>query len=193
MTQEEFKKLNPEELNTIIQGVVDGKNHFRRILYDSFAPKLLAVCRRYMGSLDDAEDVFQEAMVLIFLNIHQYDLEKGDLGAWMYRITVNEAIKQLKKNNSKLNDPLDISEIDSINFTKFDHNCTLNELKDYINSLPINQRTIFNLAVIEGYKHNEIAELLGIGESTSRSQLTRAKKTLREIIKDQEGEIIFMS
>ncbi len=173
-------KLKKPELQRIIEGCIEENDSCRRELYDAYSSKLFAVCRRYMGNTEDAQDVFQESMVIIYLKIEQFDFNRGDFEAWIYRITVNEAIRQLKKKHQHLMEPLDIKASDvSISF---EDSVTLNDLKKLIDQLPVGQKTIFNLAVVEGYKHEEISKILNIGVSTSRSQLHRAKEALRDFI-----------
>ncbi len=147
-------------------------------LYELFAESMLGVCYRYTKSMNDAEEVLQQAFIKVFTNLHQYKMQ-GDLGAWIRRIVVNTAINYLKR---KPRYQLDLSFEDSQlhPVTSGEPAITLN-MKDLLNlvrQLPPGYQTIFNLCAVEGYSHAEIGKILGIKEGTSRSQYARARALL---------------
>ncbi len=162
----------------LIAGCKVGNRDARKALYKLFAPKMFAVAKRFMVDKKDAEDVLHDAFISILLNFHQYDAQKAGLQGWIYKIVVHEAIRHIKKKHRmeliEFNDEIE----DELSFVPIADQLTLNELKSLIGKLPIRQRTVFNLAAIDGYSHIEIAELLAITPSTSRSQFYRAREFL---------------
>lgn len=160
----------------------------QRTLYDRFAASMLAVCYRYTKSTADAEDVLQEGFVKAFKNLHQYKGE-GELGAWIRRIMVTTAINYLKK-NSRYNAELVFGE-EHLHAVSTHHpqvSLEAKELADLIRQLPAGYQTVFNLYAVEGYSHVEIGTLLGIRESTSRSQYARARALLIQWIEQAPNE-----
>ena len=147
------------------------------MLYDRFAPLLMSICRRYVGS-HQAEDVLQDSFIRIFTYLVQYRNE-GSFEGWVRRVCVNTCIRHLEKAkrlqvDCKSDDmpeyAIDASVVDQM---------SADELLGLIDRLPDGYKTVFNLSIIEGYPHKEIAEMLGIEESSSRSQLTKARKYLQ--------------
>ncbi len=150
----------------------------QRFLYDRFAPLLMSICRRYVGS-SQAEDVLQDSFVRVFQYLEQYRNE-GSFEGWIRRICVNTCIRHLEKAKRLTVDyfgeglPEQSVEPDAISRMGAD------ELIKLIDQLPDGYRTVFNLSVIEGFQHKEIANMLGIEESSSRSQLTKARKYMQK-------------
>lgn len=145
---------------------------------------LYAVCLRYTNSKFDAEDVLQEGFVKIYKNLHMYSQEKSFEG-WIRRIMINTAITFYRKNlKHAFHD--DVSESHDLSADLGpDHNSEFSqsELLEAISRLPAGYKLVFNMYVVEGYKHKEIADELGIDINTSKSQLSRAKKYLqRELL-----------
>lgn len=154
-----------------------------RTLYDSLAPKLYALCLRYMKNGDEAKDVLQESFVIIFEKINTFKNE-GSFEGWAKQITVRHCIYHLKKN--KLSIDIKDNHLQYTEQREFDldvqETAIKNQLKNALRQLPDGFRTIINLYILEGYSHSEIAEMLNINEGTSRSQLNRAKAALRKLI-----------
>jgi RNA polymerase sigma-70 factor (ECF subfamily) len=157
----------------------------QELLYRRFAPKMYGVCLRYAGNEGEAEDILQEGFIRIFNNLQHYRFE-GALAGWVHRTMINTAINHYHKNlkfrkESELNENLLVATIhpDALSFLSRD------ELLQVIRTLPIGYRTIFNLYAIEGYTHREIGAMLGISENTSKSQLSRARNAIREILTKQ--------
>lgn len=151
-------------------------------LYNRYSPKMLGVCYRFAKNREDAEDMLQEAFIKVFMQLHQYRNE-GSLEGWIRRIIVHTCINVLKK-NKKFSESVDIIHAHSL-VTREDYIPSIMQAKqvvECIRSLPLGYRTVLNLYAIEGYSHKDIAGMLDIEESTSRSQYTRAKAMLEDIL-----------
>ena len=158
----------------------DRDAHFK--LYRLYAKAMFNVSYRITGREEDAEDALQEAFISAFRNLESY---RGDasFGAWLKRIVVNKAINILNKKKHELfpdDDEWDVAEEESP--TEYRETLTVDKVRDAIQQLPEGYRTVLTLYLMEGYDHQEIAEILGISESTSKSQLNRAKNRLREYL-----------
>ncbi len=166
-------------LEDLILECQNNKRKAQKELYKRYAPLLLGICVRYAKDSSEAEDVLQEGFIKIFDKIHLYN-NKGSFEGWMRRLMVNTAISNYRKNLKRYY-KVDVEEphIQSISqdWSKCDY--TKEELMQVIRSLPNGYRMVFNLYAIEGYKHKEIAKLLEIDETTSKSQYSRAKKQLQ--------------
>lgn len=164
-----------------------GKPAAQKQLYQEFAAQMLGVCYRYTKSLEDAEDVLQEAFVRVFRFMHQYNAE-GDLGAWIRRIMVNTALNYLKKNRRYQHDLLyDNTELTVVTYDNPEIHLNAKELAEMIRQLPTGYQTIFNLHAVEGYSHVEIGQMLGISDNTSRSQYMRARQLLCSWLNQSSG------
>lgn len=156
-------------------------------LYQRFAPALMAVCYRYARDRDGAEDMLQEGFIKIYQKLDKYNF-KGSLEGWMRRIVVNTSIDILRKNKYQQKET-DIEDAygqevadDAID------NLELEYLFNLIQNLPTGYRLVFNMYAVEGYSHKEIGIKLGITESTSRSQYTRARSLLKKRIYEDNLE-----
>ncbi len=156
-----------------------------------YAPLFLSMGLRYMKRYEEAEDVMVMAFYKIFDKINTYS-GKGSFEGWMKRIVVNEALMQLRKRNN-LRMTVELADYDKSEDSSVLGDMAYEDLLMMINLLPTGYRTVFNLYVIEGYKHREIAELLNISINTSKSQLILAKKRMREIIKKKDVSKIKIS
>jgi len=157
----------------------------QRELYQRFNGKMMAVCRRFACDLTEAEDMLQEAFIRVFTNIDQYRFE-GSLEGWIRRIVVHSALEVLRKRLVRFTDIDGEAEALSSPDTDAVTAMSAAELMRLICDLPDGYRVVFNLYVIEGYDHNEIANLLGISAATSRSQLLKARRALQEQIKSTD-------
>ena len=147
-------------------------------LYDRYSAKMLGACRQYIKDLQYAEDVMITAFHKALLNIKKYE-PHGSFEAWLRQIMVRECISYLRIQKNKFN----TVEISDSYFTQKPQHILCEDfdtVQHAIDQLPVGCKTIFNLYVIEGYKHQEIADLLGISAGTSKSQLAHAKKLLRK-------------
>ena len=159
----------------------------QQALYDHFAPAMLGVCKRYVKAPQDAEDVLVEAFFKVFTNLHQFKGE-GSFEGWIRRIVVNESLMFLRRNHHLMNH-VEVETAAGLRITPSVHEeLAAGEILRLLDQLPMGYRTVFNLYVLEGFKHREIAELMGISINTSKSQLILAKKRLREMLGVGEGE-----
>ncbi|HEV7346741.1 RNA polymerase sigma factor [Telluribacter sp.] len=158
----------------------------QRQVYEKYSSRMLGVCMRYVGDRMSAEDVLVEGFMRVFDKIEQFKSE-GSLEGWIRRVMVNEALGYLRQ-RKRLLDDADLDEAQAIADNSIvDQNLEAQELMEIIEGLPTGYRTVFNLYAIEGYSHAEIAALLGITESTSKSQLHRARALLQQLVKEWEN------
>jgi len=163
----------------IIHGCLRGSTQHQRLLYERFAGKMYAVCLRYARSQSDAADILQEGFVKVFTKLDQFHFQ-GSFEGWIRRIMINTALRAYQKQRFDMETsgyeifpdaPVDPDAIATLSEA---------ELLELIGRLPEGYRVVFNLVAIEGYSHAEVAQTLGIQESTSRSQLTKARRWLCE-------------
>jgi RNA polymerase sigma factor (sigma-70 family) len=159
-------------------------------LYRRYAPKMFGVCLRYSGNEMDAEEILQNGFILLFSRLHQYRFE-CPLDGWVRPIFVNAAINFFKK-QLKFSQNVNLENIgeDATFYEDALSIITTKELLAMIQRLPVGYRAVFNMHVIEGYGHKEIADLLGISEGTSKSQLHHAKMSMRRMLGKMEKLII---
>ena len=166
----------------LINACRKGDRSYQKRLYDSLAPKMFALCLRYMGRRDEAEDVLQDGFVTLFSKLDSFSGE-GSFEGWARKIFVNTALMSLRKRDAlKMSDDLDTARSLSTPSPSQLQNIGYKELLGLVADLPAGYRTVFNMFVVEGYTHKEIAQHLGISEATSRSQLQRARMLLQEKI-----------
>lgn len=166
----------------IIAGCLHNDPSAQRELYNRFSPKMLSVCYRFAPNREDAEDMLQEGFIKVFTQIHTFQ-NKGAFEGWIRRIVVHTCINFLKK-YKKFNDSIDLDHAGFV-YVKEETIPSIMQAKqvtECIRLLPIGYRTVLNLYAIEGYSHREISTMLDIEESTSRSQYTRAKSMLENIL-----------
>lgn len=168
----------------IIEGCVAGNRNSQAMLYHHFSSKMMGVCMRYSNNYHTAEDILQEGFIKVFTYIEKYRGE-GSFEGWIRRIFVNTAIEHFRK-NSKMYATDDLQSVESsiINEDAVS-NLSAKDLVSYIQQMSPGYRTIFNMYVVEGYSHKEIAQMLGISEGTSKSQLARARGLLQKLITDK--------
>lgn len=166
----------------MLQGCLINNATAQEALYKTYSNRMLAVCYRFAKNKQDAEDMMQEGFIKVFGQIHQFK-NSGVLEGWIRRIMVHTCINSLKK-NKKFADSVDLIYASNIylNENNIPSIIQAKEVVESIRSLPIGYRTVLNLYAIDGYTHKEIANMLEIEESTSRSQYTRAKSMLETIL-----------
>ncbi len=166
----------------ILNGCLSNQPAAQQALYQQYSPKMLSVCYRFSKSREDAEDMLQEGFIRVFTQIHQFQ-SKGSFEGWIRRIIVHTCINQLKK-NKRFNESIDITYANNVQVREESVPSIIQakQITECIRLLPIGYRTVLNLFAIEGYSHREIATLLDIEESTSRSQYTRAKNMLEQML-----------
>jgi RNA polymerase sigma factor (sigma-70 family) len=162
-----------------------GQAAAQRRLFLHYAPLMMSVCRRYAHDYGEAEDILQEAFIRVFQSIDQFDEKKGSFEGWMRRIVVTTAIRywhKWHKNWPMTNDACLLEQTEPVTI---DERLLEEDILNLIATLPAGFRVVFNLYVIEGFSHAEIAETLHITESASRSQLSRARQQLQRAISEQ--------
>lgn len=154
----------------------------QRELYNRYSPKMLSVCYRFAQSREDAEDMLQEGFIKVFTQIHTFQ-NKGSFEGWIRRIIVHTCINFLKKYRKfSENVELTYAGYIAVKEETMPSIMQAKQVVECIRLLPVGYKTVLNLYAIEGYNHKEIAEMLEIEESTSRSQYTRAKAMLESIL-----------
>jgi len=165
----------------IIEGCIRHDRRSQQELYDRYSRFLLGVCLRYSTDKAEAEDILQESFLKIYFNIREYS-GTGSFTGWLRKVAVNTAITHYHK-NLKYRYHIDIEEYVTVEtgVISFEEDFfTSDELYKVLNELPAGYRMVFNMYAVEGYKHKEIAEILGIDTNTSKSQYSRAKAVIRD-------------
>jgi len=171
----------------LIESCIKGDRAAQKVLYDRLAPRMFPVCIRYVGDRELAEDILQEGFITLFTRLDTYKGD-GSFEGWARKIFVTTALMELRKKDAlKMSDDLEtargmkaetVTQLQSIGYK---------DLMKLITQLPPGFRTVFNMYAIEGYSHKEIGEVLGISETTSRTQLSRARLWLQNKIKEIEN------
>jgi RNA polymerase sigma factor (sigma-70 family) len=178
-------ELTQEEM---IQGCIRQKPAAQKALFDSYACKMMGVSLRYARNEADAEDILQDAFIKVFRKISQYQ-HNGSFEGWIRKIVVNTALKKYSVNRyAKERNLGDINEYEHLHTEDPEVYTDLSEkeILEMIHTLPDGYRMVFNLYVIEGYRHEEIAEMMGIQSGTSRSQLAKARWMLQKQIIERQ-------
>ena len=166
----------------LIESCRKGDRAAQKIMYDRLASRMFPVCMRYIGDRTAAEDVLQDGFITLFTRLDSYKGE-GSFEEWARRIFETTALKsQRKKDALKMRDERDSVRGMKTETTSQMQNIGYKELMKLVMSLPPGFRTVFNMYAIEGYSHKEIAEMLGITETTSRTQFSRARAWLQNKI-----------
>ena len=171
----------------LIELCIEGDRACQKVLYDRLAPRMFPICLRYIGDRMQAEDVLQDGFITLFSKLSDYKGE-GSFEGWARRIFVTTALMSLRKKDAlKMSDELDLARGMKAETVTQTQNLGYKELMELVMSLPPGFRTVFNMYSIEGYSHKEIGEMLGISETTSRTQLSRARIWLQNKIKEREN------
>ena len=170
---------------SLIEGCRSGDRLSQKALYDALSRKMFAVCLRYMGDRDAAEDVLQDGFVTLYSKLDSFS-GAGSFEGWARKIFVNTALMSLRRkdvlrNTEEVDAAFGVSSESPTPVQQIGYR----ELMKLVSELPPGFRTVFNMYVIEGYSHKEIAEALGVTEVTSRSQLQRARTLLQDKIKEK--------
>jgi len=160
----------------------------QRTLYDKLGPKMMGVCLRYMMNVEEAQDVLQDGFIKIFEKLGAYS-GTGSFEGWVRRIFVNTALDAIRKNKNLKHQ----TQIDDVAYALKSNDfifetLVAEDLMKVLQQLPLGYKTVFNLYAIEGYSHKEVAEKMNITVNTSKSQFSRAKAMLRELIIELENE-----
>lgn len=178
------------DVHRLVKGCANNDPNAQKILFEAYARKMLGVCARYCPNIEDAKDAMHDGFIKVFKQLERF---KGDskLETWITRIMINTAIDQFKKSirYKGFENNEDIYALSHEDYSEEimveDRNSNLQKLVELVQNLPDGYRIIFNLYAIEGYKHHEIAEELGISVGTSKSQLARARKLLQKLVRQE--------
>ncbi len=170
--------------NELIEGCRQNNRKAQKLLYDLHSPVMFGVCMRYVKNREDAEDVMIEGFFKAMTNIHQFT-GAGNFQGWIRRIMVNESLMFLRKQHN-FRMTVEVSNIEIKSQVNVEDELSAQDILNLLDKLPTGYRTVFNLYVLEGYKHREIAELLDISINTSKSQLILAKKRMRRLIQQNQ-------
>ena len=173
-------------LKQLIQKCSNNDTKAQAELYQLFSGKLFSVCLKYCKNYAEAEDNLQDAFVTIFNKISQYK-HKGSFEGWLKRITINTALQRYR--NQGVFEIIDDTNIEDVEVTVEDDDVTLEFLLQIIQELPDRYRLVFNLYVLDGYSHKNIADMLDITIGTSKSNLARARKILKDKIEDYKTSL----
>lgn len=170
--------LNQEE-KEIIRLAIENNRYAQQKIYTQFSSKMLSVCRQYIKDIHQAEDIMITAFMKVFTNLKNFQ-HNGSFEGWIRRIMVNECISHIRVQKKVVF--IEEENFSEDSFNNIESQFSLEDIQFLIDSLPDGYKMIFNLYAIEGYKHQEIASMLGINEGTSKSQLSHARKILKEQI-----------
>ena len=169
----------------IITGCLRNDRQSQKQLFDKYSRVMKSLCLRYVGDNQEAEDLLQDGFILMFEKLDSYKFE-GSFEGWLRRIMTNLCLKHLiEKKKVRIDKIEDIGDI-KVDNSEVESRLTREELLDSVMKLPLGYRMVFNMYVIEGYSHKEIGKLLKIEESSSRSQLAKAKIFLRKTLKGSD-------
>ena len=170
----------------LIKKAASANREAQQYLYDKFAPKMLSVCRQYIKDLQFAEDVMVNGFVKVFKHLGNFKHE-GSFEGWIRRIMIRESISFLRKRQFVVFDDT-MYENHSKEYASMHTDMDVEHIQRLIDELPEGYKMVFVLYAVEGYKHAEIAEMLQITESTSKSQLFKARRLLQEKLKEQKNQ-----
>jgi RNA polymerase sigma-70 factor (ECF subfamily) len=168
----------------LIAMALENNRQAQQKIYSQFAPKMLGVCRQYIKDIHHAEDLMITAFMKVFTNLKNFE-HKGSFEGWIRRIMINECISfiRVQKKVGFLEDEFYLEDT----FNNIESGLSVDDIQSLIDKLPDGYKMIFNLYAIEGFKHKEIADMLGINEGTSKSQLSHARRILQEQINKRKN------
>ena len=169
------------EEKELIQRCLKKDRKSQKLIYERYAPTMLGVCRRYVKDEMTAESVMINGFYKAFTKLNQYS-NKGPFGGWLRKIMVNESLMELRKKRD-FNISLENTNVQIGQEALISEKLAEEDILKLLDLLPTGYRTVFNLYVIEGYSHKEIAEQMQISENTSKSQLIKARKRLKSYLK----------
>ena len=183
-----FKVIKISNDSQLIKQSLQNNRQAQKLLYEKFSPKMLSLCAYYIKDLQQSEEVMLNGFLKVFTKLKQYS-NKGSFEGWIRKIMVFECISYLRKKNQLVfTDNIEIFE--PIIENEVELGIAVEDLHNYIDALPEGCKVIFNMYVIEGYKHAEIAEILNVSIGTTKTQLYRARKALQEMISLKQKKIL---
>ena len=179
--------MGDEELHQLITGCVKQDRKSQKVLYKAFYGFSMAICLRYAGNRDEAAEVLNQGFFKVFKNIERYDASRP-FKAWLGKIMMNVSIDYYRA-NLKMAYTEDLERAEHISDGDLvDKNLHYNDLLAMVQKLPQAYRTVFNLFAIDGYSHDEIADMLNINAGTSKSNLFKARQKLKQMILDADAK-----
>ncbi len=180
----------------LAKACINGNDRAQTQLFQRFSKQMMAVCLRYGSDYDEAQDMFQDGFIKVFQKLDMYN-GKGPLGAWIRRTMVNNALDHLRR-NKRQKDNVSLFEVEfkmesedvTDPFEDEETKISRDRILELVRQMPTGYRTVFNLYVVEEYSHKEIAEQLGITESTSKTQYRKAKAYMRKLINQEYKEAL---
>ncbi|MSQ79872.1 MAG: sigma-70 family RNA polymerase sigma factor [Flavobacteriaceae bacterium] len=181
------KEATEEE---VLKGCLSRDRACQKAVFDRYSGRMLSLCFRYSRDKMEAEDILQEAFIRVFDSLHQFGF-KGSFEGWLRRVMVTTALNHYrKKKNERMEvDMEEAVEVEKAEFDNYDNRFELKELMAMVQTLPAQYKAVFNLYAVDGYNHREIAEMLGISESSSKSNLSRARGILQRMITEKHNYI----
>jgi RNA polymerase sigma factor (sigma-70 family) len=179
-----FIHMSDEE---IIKSCISGETRAQKLLFDRYSRRMMGICLRYAQGREEAEDMLQDGWIKVFRNLNSFRFE-GSAEGWIKRIMVNTCLDNLRKTKKMFNQ-VEIEAVQEIlpveTGTSSADILSEKDLLKMIHQLSPGYRTVFNLFAIEGYSHKEIADMLSITESTSKSQYSRARVQLQKMFQEE--------
>ena len=167
----------------LIEESINGNNLAQRQLYDLFVGAMFFTCNNMMRNREEAEDMLQESFSEAFATLERFRFESS-FGTWMKRIVVNKCINELKRKKADLEFSENMESFEEVDDEELPVQLNIDLVKKAMNQLPEGGKLVFKLYLLEGYTHKEIAEILGVSESNSKSQYMRAKNKVKELLKN---------
>lgn len=175
-------QLHHKNNSALIKKAAKGKRNAQHMLFELHAPKMLSVCRYYIKDIQNAESVMLNGFFKAFTNLKSFKNE-GSFEGWLRRIMVREAISFLRQ-EKQIEFSIEEEVVTQETYNNVDSNIAVAQIQQIIDELPEGYKMVFVMYAIEGYKHSEISQILGISEGTSKSQLFKARQMLQKQIKD---------
>lgn len=170
---------------SIIKGCLKSDPNYQKKLYIKYYPVVYGVCKRYSSSNAEAEDFMQESFLKVYNSMGRcYAKDESQLGAWIKRLSTNHCIDQFRKKKMEFNDDYDFSRMIVEEDDEVALRYTPEQVINAIQQLPPRYNAVFNLYVLDGYTHKEVSEILNLNEGTSKSNLSKARKSLQKILEN---------
>ena len=183
-----FKVIKINNDSQLIIQSLQNNRQAQKLLYEKFSSKMLSLCAYYIKDQQQSEEVMLNGFLKVFTKLNQFS-NKGSFEGWIRKIMVFECISYLRKKNKLIfTDNIEIFE--TIIDNEVELTIAVEDLHNYINALPEGSKIVFNMYVIEGYKHAEIAEILNVSTGTTKTQLYRARKALQEMISSNKKKVL---
>lgn len=177
--------MENKSVELIINGCLKSDREYQKKLYIKYYPTVYGVCKRYSSSNAEAEDFIQDSFVKVYNSMNKCSAEdEAQLGGWIKKISINHCIDQIRRKKMQFEDDYDFSRMLVEEDDEIVLRYTSEQVVNAIQQLPPRYNSVFNLYVLDGYSHKEISEILNLKEGTSKSNLSKARKSLQKILKN---------